>query len=76
MSVNDLSPALAAAQAHVLRHSVTVEVVEEMDEDLTVPSGTVDEILAWAGDDPARREAALEAEQAGKNRVSLVKALS
>lgn len=42
---------------------------------LEVPSGTVAEILQWAGDDPARRRAAKIAEQAGKNRKSLLDAL-
>lgn len=41
-----------------------------------VPAGTVDEVLAWVGDDPARAAAALEAELSGKNRASLITALS
>jgi hypothetical protein len=32
---------------------------------------TVDEIVEWVGDDPARRAAALEAEAAGRGRKSL-----
>ncbi len=42
----------------------------------TPPDGTVDEVLAWAGDDPDRRAAALEAEKAGKGRKTLIDALS
>ncbi len=41
-----------------------------------VPAGTVDEVLAWVGDDPGRAARALEAELSGKNRASLVAALS
>jgi hypothetical protein len=38
--------------------------------------GTVAEVLADVGDDPDKAQAALEAEQAGKQRVSLMNALS
>lgn len=43
---------------------------------VVVPAGTVAELLAWAGDDGARRDALLAAERAGKNRKSLIEALS
>jgi hypothetical protein len=43
---------------------------------LRVPDGSVSEVLDWVGDDPDRRAAALAAEKAGKNRVTLIKALS
>ena len=42
---------------------------------LQVPTGTVAEIVAWA-DTPAKKEAALKAEYAGKNRASLINKLS
>lgn len=41
-----------------------------------VPPGSVQEVLAWAGDDPARRAAALYAEQQGKGRKGVISALS
>ena len=41
-----------------------------------VPDGTVAEVLDWAGDDPHRRQAALEAERAGKNRKTVIEALT
>lgn len=37
-----------------------------------VPAGTVEEILAWVGDNRDRAGRALEAEWAGKNRPSLI----
>lgn len=43
---------------------------------IEVPSGTVAEIIAWAGDDPYRIAAALDAELAGRQRKSLIAALS
>jgi len=36
---------------------------------------TVDEIVAWVGDDAARKEAALEGEAAGRGRTSLASRL-
>ena len=44
-------------------------------EALDVPEGSVAEVLAWAGDDLARRGAALAAERAGKNRKGIIDAL-
>ena len=44
-------------------------------EPVEVPSGTVAEVVAWA-DTPAKKAAALAAELAGKNRKSLIDALS
>lgn len=45
-------------------------------DDAQVPDGTVHEILDWVGDDPARAQAALEAEQAKDTpRISLVEPL-
>lgn len=43
---------------------------------LEVPEGTIGDILAWVGDDPARAELALDAELAGKRRKTLVDALT
>ena len=48
---------------------------QHLDALIQVPIGTVAEILAWVGDDPTRRRAALEAEQQGKGRTTLIKAL-
>jgi hypothetical protein len=41
-----------------------------------VPDGTIAEILAWAGNDEARKEAALYAERQGKGRKTLIDQLS
>lgn len=41
-----------------------------------VPRGTVAEVLAWVGDDDLRRQSALTVERAGKNRKSLIEALT
>jgi hypothetical protein len=38
----------------------------------TAPEGTAREVLAWVGDDPQRACTALEAEQAGRQRSSLI----
>lgn len=44
-------------------------------EPLEVPDGTIGDVLAWVGNDPARAEAALAAEMAGRRRKTLVDAL-
>lgn len=41
----------------------------------SVPQGTVTEVLAWVGDDPQRRQHALDAERAGKRRATLLRQL-
>lgn len=40
-----------------------------------VPTGNVDDVLAWVGDDPDKADRALDAERAGKNRTTLVSSL-
>ena len=50
-----------------------LEVVEA--ESSAVPDGTIDEVLDWVEEDPAKAALALEAERAGKNRKGLVEAL-
>lgn len=40
-----------------------------------VPDGTVEEVLAWVGDDKDRAARALDAELDGKDRTTLVEAL-
>jgi len=49
------------------------EVIEE--QKLEVPEGSVASILKWVGDDKEKAEAALEAEKAGKDRVTLIEQL-
>lgn len=44
-------------------------------ENIEVPTGSVADILDWAGTDPGRRAAALAAEKAGKNRKGIIDAL-
>lgn len=41
----------------------------------TVPAGTIPDVLAWVGNDPARARAALDAERDGANRSSLINQL-
>lgn len=36
------------------------------------PDGTVQDVLDWVGDDPDRAQTALDAEQAGQNRATLI----
>ena len=48
---------------------------ERLDDPIEVPSGSVADVIEWAGDDPDRRKAALEAERRGKGRSTLIKAL-
>lgn len=52
-----------------------VESNETEEQKLEVPSGTVSEVTAWVNGDKDRAEAALEAEKAGANRVTLIHAL-
>jgi hypothetical protein len=40
-----------------------------------VPEGSVAEVLEWVGDSPLRASEALEAEQAGQQRTTLVEEL-
>ena len=40
-----------------------------------VPDGTIAEVLEWVGDDDGRRQAALDAEKAGKQRATLIEKL-
>lgn len=47
-----------------------------LDAPQVVPEGNIAEVLEWVGDDPKRRRLALEAEQAGKQRTTLLDALS
>jgi len=39
---------------------------------MDVPQGTAADVLAWVGDDPARAQAALDAEYVGANRSTLI----
>lgn len=48
----------------------------EVTREFTVPDGSVAVVLEWVGDDEARKAAALEAERNGKNRTTLIDALS
>lgn len=47
------------------------ETEPETDPD-AVPTGTIDEVLAWVGEDRVRAEQALEAERANQKRTTLV----
>lgn len=67
----------ATADAPVVNESeVNAGLTDEKPADeSTAPEGTVDEVLAWVGDDTAKAKTALDAETAGKNRASLVNKL-
>lgn len=43
--------------------------------ELEAPKGTVSEVLAWVGDDKDKAKVALEAEQDGAKRVTLIRDL-
>jgi hypothetical protein len=44
----------------------------QADDDSCPPSGTIEEVKAWVGDDPERAQQALNAERDGSNRQTLV----
>ena len=44
-------------------------------DDSCPPQGSIDEVLAWVGDDSDRASAALEAEQTGQQRTTLISKL-
>jgi hypothetical protein len=57
-------------------HAGSDEPAEGSDEtstdDSCPPSGTIEEVKAWVGDDPERAQQALDAERDGSNRQTLV----
>lgn len=53
----------------------TTENPAEPDVEGTVPEGTIAEITEWVGEDTARAARALEAEETGQQRKSLIKTL-
>lgn len=78
----------SAAQAEVLVDEIGIDVIKSESDELLAarvanPEGVVHnpdqaviaEILAEVGDDPVKAQVALDAEQAGKNRVTLVSSL-
>lgn len=50
-------------------------VAAEAPAELDVPEGSIKTVLAWVGDDKAKASAALDAEQDGQKRTTLVKEL-
>jgi hypothetical protein len=58
------------------RHMPGWEPVDANAHVATAADGTVAQVLDQVGNDPVRAAAALEAEQAGKNRTTLVERLS
>jgi len=59
-----------------LAETATAPVVaSEAPEETTVPEGPAAEVLEWVGDDKDRAKTALEAEEAGQQRVGLTKKL-
>lgn len=63
-------------QAEVVDHPAPESSAGEPSEPGAVPDGTIDEVLAWVGDNPERARRALEAEQAAGKRKTLVDQLS
>lgn len=45
-------------------------------EELTVPEGSIKDVLNWVSDDPAKAQTALDAENAGEKRKTLLKELN
>lgn len=66
---------VAKGQIIVLEGGTEEPEPEPADDDAP-PAGTIDEVVAWVGDSPYRAAQALAAEEAGKNRQSLVKTLT
>lgn len=50
-------------------HAGDVETADDTD---PVPTGSIDDVLAWVGDDHDRAQRALEAERAGQQRTTLI----
>ena len=59
----------------VIRESVAAPENATEGSENTVPDGPAAEVLEWVGDDKDRAKAALEAEEAGQQRVGLTKKL-
>jgi hypothetical protein len=59
----------------VLRESVAAPENPTEGSENTVPEGPAAEVLEWVGDDKDRAKVALEAEEAGQQRVGLTKKL-
>jgi hypothetical protein len=71
-----LIEAHSRARTIYFRQQSRYEEVGDHTEVEEVPDGTVAEVLDWAGDDPDRRAAALDAERNGKQRKTVLEALS
>jgi hypothetical protein len=53
-----------------------VEAIEApVTEEITVPEGSIKDVLGWVSEDPTKAQAALDAETSGDNRKTLVKEL-
>ena len=76
--MSDTNPYAAKTDEETVIAPSPIEIlVDGIDEpeDLTVPEGTIAEVLAWVGESVARAELALKAEEAGQNRKMLVRQL-
>jgi hypothetical protein len=76
-SHNPYAPHSKAPEAavEVEKEAEAPESVEESTEPQGVPEGSAAEVLEWVGDDKDRAKEALEAEEAGQQRVGLSKKL-
>lgn len=84
MSAHDPFAPHSGPNVEVAKTDVAVEVVEApveaveapVTEEQTVPEGSIKDVLGWVAEDPTKAKAALDAENAGEKRKTLVKELN
>lgn len=64
-----------SATPYVPEATEAAPVAAEAPAELDVPEGSIKTVLAWVGDDQTKASAALDAEQNGQKRTTLVKEL-
>jgi hypothetical protein len=71
-------PAVEEADASVtLPEATAVEAQEApQTEEPTVPEGSIKDVLSWVGEDPTKAQIALDAENSGEKRKTLIKELN
>lgn len=62
------APVVDSFDQPVAEKAVEAPVTEEQ----SVPEGSIKEVLAWVGDDATKAQAALDAENAGDKRTTLI----
>lgn len=84
MSAHDPFAPLSGPNVEVAKSDVPVEAVEApveaveapVTEEQTVPEGSIKDVLGWVAEDPTKAKAALDAENSGEKRKTLVKELN